>query len=284
MKSAKKQCFFVLVFFVIALPGVSAQMVVELGALTQTFMEKTKLDQIVYYVQMVEQQIEAVTNTYKQVEAMIRAEERALENIKGIANVNSYDDFMNWYNRQLNLEHQVETKFKNIGISVGDKTYNLKDIEEIPGAMDATYGSEYWNSFTPAQRRDMWINLGLTPSNYVYQSTWKAREEQLFKMIMTNREMTREDNMAAAEHHANTLEEANKEGTGEKAVLQAILDVSVDTNSAIRKGNEDAAAALEWEMTRDRLGNTPPAPPGISDTWNRELFGSITEEQGTFLD
>jgi prefoldin subunit 5 len=86
-------------------PAVShAQMFVS-APILEGIMEQTHLDQIIYYVQMIEQQIQAAQNTYNQYQDMIRAEQRALENLKGITSVNSFDEFMDWYNRQLYLKN-----------------------------------------------------------------------------------------------------------------------------------------------------------------------------------
>jgi ASC-1-like (ASCH) protein len=258
------------------LAAAHAQMVVSAPGV-EYIMEKTHVDQIIYYVQMIEQQIQAAQNTYNQYQNMIRAEQRALENLKGITSVNSFDEFMNWYNRQLYLERQAENRFKNLGIKIGGKNYKLADIEKIPDATSTTY-VDYWDEFSPQQRRQMYLNLGMTPANYAYVQTWKAKEKEIFDVIMTNREVVNEENMAAMERNNEILARAMNEDVGEKGVMQAILEVLVDTNRATREGNLDAAAAREWEAARARRETAADNAPVLSDWWGQNYYRPIDDD------
>jgi len=258
-----------------AAPRAEAQMVVELGAITQALMERTRIEQAIYYAQMVVQQVNAARNTYAQVQAMIRAEQRAFDNLRGITNVNSYGDFMAWYNRQLALEREADERYNSLGIQIGNSTYRIRDVRDIPNAMRTAYGAEYWESqFSPEQRREMWLNLGLTPSNYVYQSAWANREEELARRIMVRRGILHEDSQRAASRHAIMLEEAMMEETGEKAILQASLDLLVDINHLIRQGLLEDAGWREHQLAQQRLNSIPPNPPMLSEAWGQELFPS----------
>jgi len=270
-----------------AVPKAQAQLLVggtvELGALTQSIMQATRIEQVVYYIQMIQQQVQAATNTYNQFQAIMRAEKRALENLKGIKNVNSYSDFMGWYNRQLDLEREMDSRWKNLNIQIGGSSYHIKDIQDIPKGIEGAYGSDYWEKeFTPEQRKAMWHNLGLSPANYAYQNTWASREESLGTRILLRRGFINEENATALERWASMLEESGKEETGEKMLLQAALDVAVDTNTKIRESLEDNAAWREYEYSRHRLANTPVSPLRLSDSWNRGSFSQIVE--GSYID
>jgi hypothetical protein len=254
-----------------------AQFSVVTAPALETIMNKTHLDQVLYYVQMIDQQIQAAQNTYNQYQNMIRTEQRALENLRGITSVGSLDDFMDWYNRQLYMERQAENRFKNMGIMIGGTRYNLADIDQIPDAAQTRYGVEYWNDFTPEQQREMWLNLGMTPSNYAYVQAWKAKERAIAGLILSNRDVINEENMAAMERNDQILARAMNEDVGEKGVLQAILEVMVDTNRATREASHDAAAFREWEYTRSRQQEAPPNDPVLSEMWGRELFGPIAK-------
>jgi len=259
----------------LAAPRANAQMVVELGALTQTLMELSRIERVIYYAQMLAQQIQAAANTYSQVQAMIRAEQRAFDNLVGIRNVNSYSDFMAWYNRQLAIEREGDERFNNIGIQIGNTTYRIRDIQDIPNAVRTTYGAEYWESqFSSEQRREMWLNLGLSPTNYIYQSTWANREEGLARRMMIRRGILHEDNQRAVSRHAEILDEAMQESTGEKAILQASLDLLVDLNHLIRQSMLDNAEWREHQLVMQRLTNTPPNQQRLSELWGQELFPS----------
>jgi hypothetical protein len=272
-----------------AMPGIQVPLlpqVVEIGAVTQGILEKTKIENFIYYAQMVEQQVQAAVNTWGQLQSMIRAEQRAIENLKGIASVGSYSDFMDWYNRQLYLERQVETRYQNIGIRIGGQNYSLAEIEKIPDALKGRFANdEYWDDFTEAQRREMWVNLGLTPANYVYQSAWAARERELAQAIMTRKDMINEENQEAHRRNSEILGMAYKPDVAEKGLLQGLLEITADTNRAIREANYDAAEWREHQLAESRLNNAPPSNPGISDIWGAELFtGPITEGKGRFIE
>jgi ribosomal protein L18 len=208
---------------------------------------------------------------------MIRAEQRALENLKGITSVNSFDEFMNWYNRQLYLERQAENRFKNLGIKIGGKNYKLADIDKIPDAATNQY-VDYWDDFSPEQRRQMWLNLGMTPANYTYVQAWKAKEKEIADILLTNREVVNEENMAAMERNNKILARAMNEEVGEKGVMQAILEVLVDTNRATREGNLDAAAVREWEAARARQETQAQNAPVLSDWWGQSYYRPIDDD------
>jgi hypothetical protein len=269
---------FCVILFAGALTASQAQMAVS-APILEGLMNQTHIDQIIYYAQMIEQQIQAAQNTYNQYQNMIRAEQRALENLKGITSVNSFDEFMNWYNRQLYLERQAENRFKKMNIKIGGKKYNLAEIDQIPDAANARYGGSYWeNEFSEEQKKEMWLNLGMTPSNYAYVQSWKAKEKEISQILLTNREIINEENMAAMERNNEILARAMNEEVGEKGVMQAILEVLVDTNRAQREANLDAAAAREWEVSRAKQENAPGNTPVLTDWWNKDLFGSISDE------
>jgi hypothetical protein len=268
--------------------GAHAQIpgIVELGAATQALIMGTKIEEFVYYAQMVKQQIEAAFNTYHQLEAMVRAEQRALQNLAGIASVGSYSDFMDWYNRQLYLERQVEQRYGSIGIQIGGNTYGIADIEKIPGALAGRFADDsYWDDFTEEQRREMWVGLGLTPANYVYQSAWLAKEGSLAQNILTRREVINEENQEAHRRNSDILRLAYKPDVAEKGLLQGLLEMTADTNRAIRELAYDNAEWREYQLAKDRLDKTPSSPGPISDMWGKELFTEpITEGEGVFID
>jgi hypothetical protein len=61
-------------------------------------------------------------------------------------------------------------------ITIGKKNYKITDVEGIAYGFKDTF-IDYWDrELTEEQRREMWIELGVTPSNYAYISTWRERE------------------------------------------------------------------------------------------------------------
>jgi hypothetical protein len=192
----------------------------------ESIMSKTHADQLIYYAQSLYQLAESATTAYNQFQNALRMEQLALQNLRGVTEVKSWEDFMSWHNRQLYLERQAENKFLSMNVKIGGRSYRVQDIENIPEALETTY-IDYWdNDFSPAQRRQMWLNLGLTPANYVYTQTWKQREMKLAKNILTKLDVINEENMASAERSNEILNSLTgdklkdeKQKMGEKDLL-----------------------------------------------------------------
>ncbi|MDR1909484.1 MAG: hypothetical protein LBQ35_06180 [Spirochaetaceae bacterium] len=273
-----------ILFSVWGAPGARAQMAVT-APILEGIMSATHLDQAAYYAQSIAQMVENAMNTYNQFQNMLRMEQMALDNLRNVTRVNSWDDFMDWYNRQLYLERQAETRFNRMGVRIGGRTYRLADVAEIPAAMESTY-VDYWdNEFSERQRREMWLNLGLTPANYVYVQTWKAREETLARNIMTKLELMNEEHMRDTEQDQATLARLEEdrslpesERMGEKGLLSLLAEAALNTNRVLRQISYDTAEFNEYQLSRDRQSRTPPNPPDLSEMWGRSLFEPIAEE------
>jgi hypothetical protein len=265
--------------FLFAGAALHAQFSVVSAPALEGLVSATHAEKVIYSIQMVEQQIQSATNSYNQLQNMIRAEQRALDNLQGITGVTDFNSFMDWYNRQLYLERQAENKIKNMGVKIGSKNYKLADIDEIPDAAGTRYGADYWNAqFTDKQRKQMWLNLGMTPSNYAYVQTWKAKEDAIGRIIMADREIQNEEYMAAMERNQELSDRVMNGDVGEKGVLQAVFEVLLDTNKATREGNLQYARALEYQLARDKQGEAPPDEPVLSDWWGKEdIFRPIVK-------
>jgi hypothetical protein len=251
----------------------------------ESIMTITHVDQLLYYAQSIAEMVQTGVNTYNQFQNLLRMEQMAINNLKGMASIKNMDDFMNWYNRQLYLEHQAENKFKNLGVKIGGRNYQIADIEDIPAAMKSEY-VDYWdNEFSPAQRKEMWLNLGLSPANYMYVDAWAKREKELSRIILTKPEVINEENMQAIERHAEISEslkqdklKPEEQKMGEKDLLSLNLEVQMDTNRAIRQMAYDQAQANELDLAQKRAATVPPNPPRLSEMWGKELFSPITSE------
>lgn len=62
--------------------------VVDAGVLSM--LSGTKAEQVLYFGQSIAEQIKNAQNTFNQFQNMLRAEQRALNNLKGIADVSSF--------------------------------------------------------------------------------------------------------------------------------------------------------------------------------------------------
>ncbi|MDR2767031.1 MAG: hypothetical protein LBB82_01755 [Treponema sp.] len=270
----------VLFFAVFAAVTAHAQMAVVDAGMT-TLMTKLHADQAVYYVQSLMEMYNNAQNTYNQFQNMIRAEQRALANLKNITKVENFKDFMEWQNRQLYLERQAENRFKNMGIKIGGKTYHMSEIEEIPGAANNQFGEPYWDDFSEAQRKEMWTKLGLTPSNYTYIKAWETREEAIAARLLTLSEDLNEDYIAAVDKW-NWLSEEYKNGGDEsiqeKRVLMDIASILMDTNLQQRSMAYDMALEREMDMAAAKKAKAARFSEELSGSYNADPFAKITED------
>jgi len=248
-------------------------------------MERSRLETVVYYAQMIQHQYHAMRNTYAQVQAAIRAEQRAFDNIRGITNVNSYAEFMAWYNRQLNFERDADQRFRNIRIRIGNGEHPLTDIEGIRGSLDTRFGAEYWErGFTDEQREAMWRNLGLSAANWTYQNTWANREEDLATRVMIRRGILDDEGQAmrGRQHQIATRLSSGEATDGE------VLTYSQETLMEIQRLLMDwLMGEAEWrelQLAQRRIDNPPPEPLGVSVMWRREPVTRPIVQSGRFVD
>jgi hypothetical protein len=262
-----------------------AQMIVA-DAAVATVLELTHIDQVAAYAQQLIQLVQSAENTYNQFQNMIRQEQMALKNLKGISDVKSWDDFMAWNNRQLYLERQAESKFQNLGVTVGGKKYSFREAEELADAMKYQY-VDYWDrDFTEDQRREMWVNLGMTPSNFKYLKPWEVREKVLAHSIATKIETLSEERKKAAERDKEIIDKMVADGAksetdkmGEKELSSYQLEVAIDTNMTIHNIAIDNAEAREKELMRQKQMDAPAPAPRLSDSYNRaDDFGAFSED------
>jgi membrane-associated HD superfamily phosphohydrolase len=283
MRREKEMKTVKLVVLFVCLLGIATQSYAQLavfdGAVSD-ILAKTGIDQVIYYAQSIEQMIQNAQNTYNQYQNMIRAEQRALENLKSIADVRSFDGFMEWQNRQLYLERQAEYRFKNMGIKIGDKNYTMKNVEDIPEGIRNNFGDPYWEDFTEAQRKKMWTQLGLSPSNYMYVKTWQEREDAIAQKILTKKGAINEDNMTIYEIFRSTAGRyaTENENIGEKEILMDTHMTLMDVSKTLRDILYDMAEKNEMELARQKQAAAPPNPPRVSGHWNSRFFKPITED------
>jgi hypothetical protein len=264
--------------------GVHAQMAV-LDAGVASLLAATKADQLVYYGQSLMEMYNNAQNTYNQFQNLLRAEQRIMNNLKSVANVKSFDDFMKWHNRQLYLEKERESRIPNMGVKIGEKTYKLKDIQEIPDALRQNYGDEYWGDFSEAQRKEMYTRMGLSPSNYVYLQTWKEREKQIADELLTKTDIINDENMEAyanyketVEKYANDKNKPENEKIDSKEIGMDSLMAQIETNKILRGMAYDAAKYNEYLLAQEKLSKNPVPPPRLSDTYNDSPFQPITSK------
>jgi hypothetical protein len=282
----KKFGVFISLFFILVCFPLSAQIMAVVDAALVKLMSDSIFEQALYYAQSVAQMVDNVKNTYNQFQLMVEAEKRALKNLKGVLEVRSWDEFMNWHNRQLYLERETEARFMNMGVKIGGNTYTYESIENIPAALRENFGDEYWNDFTPEQRREMYLRLGLSPGNYAYIQTWKQREDRLARKILTAAEILAEENQAAAERNSGLIRRytVEDETLTENQIMKNMQVTLSNLEMVARDQALREAEYYEYVMARDKLNAAPPNPVLVdrnsyeADYWERITSGRGRDE------
>ena len=225
---------------------------------------------------------ETAKNTIDQLKKMEEAAERAIKNIRSVVDVRSVGDFMNWYNRQLYLEREVEYRYDKASVNIGKNTYKLHEIDEIPGAMMNTFRDARDGDFTEEQKRDMLISLGLAPSNYTYLKTWQDRSNKIAKRILTYSDIYSDEQQDAYDRNKNIMDkyDDSSDNLDINEITKEAHITTMNIEMAIREQTRLMNERNEYDLSRDRIMDTPPTPPRRSYFWDENPFGSITEGHG----
>jgi hypothetical protein len=277
----KISILFCLVFIILAaqpshaqIPGALAVFDLEAsGLLTQL-----GLDQYIYYGQQLLDNASQISNLVTQVEYTAKSYQQAAGNLSRIGGIKSWDDFMDWYNRQLYLERRAMETFENMHVSVGNKQYAFSDIEGIARGIDEAY-VQYWNDeFTEEQRRAMWLELGLTPANYAYRQVFQQKEAALARKFLALSEIQNE-------HYMNTVSRTREikdrlgedaslplnEKIGEKELAALQLEMLADINKTLNDTAMMTAAQLELQGIDIYNRRTPVTEPVLAE-WPENGF------------
>jgi len=274
---------FLVVFFVPVLSY--GQMMVVDGAVA-SLLKISGVEQSIHYAQMVQDNITQIMHLASQVEYTIKSYEMAAKNLASIGDIRSWDDFMEWHNRQLYLERKTEEAFMGMNISIGKKNYSIFDVEGMTGGFDETYVKYWENEFTEDQRREMWTNLGLTSSNYAYVKTWQSREQELARQFLAGTAVKNAEYMESVAK-ANAIKErlaADKDiGELDKKEMDAMqIEMLVDIAKSLNDLNLSIALQNEMAAVKMRLDDAPIDAPLLAE-WPQDAFGVSDAIEGSGL-
>jgi hypothetical protein len=243
----------------------------------------TKLgwEQYIYYGQQLADNALQITHLVSQVEYTAKTYEQAFNNLSRIGEIKNYDDFWDWYNRQLYLERTAMETFGRMNVSIGSKQYSLTDIEGIARGLDESY-VQYWNDeFTEEQRREMWIGLGLTPANYAYRETFREKEHALARKFLALSEIQNREYMDQVsrgneikEHLAADVFRPQEDKIGEKELSALQLEMLVNMNKTLNDLSMMTAAELEY-LGIDYYKKQEPVYSPVLSVWPQDGFGKL---------
>jgi len=275
----KRFLFFLLVL--ITFPLLIHSQALVFDAVLESLMAATHAENIIYYAQMVDQGFQEIEHFRYMVENTGKQIDMAVQNLKSIEDIKSWDDFMDWYNMQLYLERQAMETWDNMSVKIGKKDYKLTDVYGIAEGLKDTH-IDYWNKeFTEEQRKEMWLGLGLTPANYAYVQPFRAKANEITKRNLTrvqiqngtymkNMEKNRDRQKKLAEDHLKSKENQ----LGSKELLMMTLESLLETNKALNDMAMNQAMEMEEKAVKEALDKAPKTDPPLAN-WRTDGFESF---------
>ena len=232
----------------------------------------------VFYAGQLAEMAMAVKHAYAQLKELKDSAERAVNNLKGVADIQSISDFKNWFNRQLYLERETEYRFNRLGVKIGKTNYKLFDIDKIPDALKYEYYDKFKNDFSEEEKRDMWVSMGLSPGNYAYIKTWQDRNEKIAREIRTHNDVFADEFEEAANRNDNLMNKYAVENLqlDQNEILKESHITGMHTEMSVRENTMSIMKLLNYELSRDRLAEAPATPVQPYRNWNESIYGSIT--------
>jgi len=243
-----------------------------------TLMTYSEIEQAIRYAAQVKEWAETALRFEQQLSHWKFQVERTLQNMASAQDIESWSDFTSWYNRQLYYERRTLESFQNSKVKIGSKIYNFTDIEGMAYGFKDTY-IDYWDKeFTEDQRRAMWLQLGMTPSNYAFVQPFRQKGRELaqeffFASDIQNDWYTRnmERNNERQKRLAEDKHLSDEDKMGDKEVLMQILESSMENNIVLNDIAMFQAKMMEMQAVEHYLGETPVDAPILSD-WPEDGF------------
>jgi hypothetical protein len=273
----KKFVFLLLLVGSLSVPRAYSQIAV-FDAGVNTILAGSWVEQAIHYFQVIQHQIQSAMQFYTMIEHLGNQLDRTVQNLRSASDIRDFSDFMDWYNRSLYMEQQTAQAFKNMNVTIGKKSYHFTDMESMAYGFKDEY-VDYWDrEFTPEQRREMWLELGMTPANYAYvqpfrneMNEWRrqgfAAEHIQNRLYME--QMKRNNERQARLARDKTL--PTNEKMGDKEVLMLLLESSMESNRVLNDMAMYQALEMKRRATEMYLKTPPEGAPPLSD-WSETGF------------
>ena len=277
--------FIVLALFVVCPLRVHAMSAVQAGLLAaiEGTTAATLALQTIEFANQLKEMADTAKNTLAQLWEAKAAADRAIKNIRSVGDIRSIDDFIKWHNRQLYLEREVEYRYDKASVKIGKNTYKLHEIDEVPNAIRNSFRDTFDGDFTEEEKRDLFISLGLAPSNYAYLKTWEERNNKIAKRILTYSDVFAEEHDEAAARNQNIMDKYRVSGDDLdiNEITKEAHITAMNTEMAIREQTRLMVEMHDYQLSRDKMNERLPSPPRRSDSWGDDPFGSITAGHGS---
>jgi hypothetical protein len=277
----KRFVFLLLVIFAISAQGTHAQIMPVIDAAANEILEATHISQAVHYSQMIMAQAANLAQFVSTATSLATQLERTIQNLSTAKDIRSFDDFMDWYNRSLYMERTTLAMLENANITIGKKSYNFMDVAGMAGGIKDTY-VDYWDrEFTNEQRREMWLGLGLTPSNYAYVEPfrddmrhWRQQAFSMDALQNTQYMQNMQRNVERQKRMAEDLLKPTEEKMGQNELLQYILESSMENNRLLGDIAMYQAMNMKLEAAKMYLDDAPYDAPPFA-VWSKPGFREL---------
>jgi len=272
-----KKILFLLVVVFLPCLGAYAQAIIG-DAVVASILQETKTEYLIQYGYMLNEAIKQVDHFKTMIEQTGQQINMSMQNLKSIKDIHSWDDFMDFYNRQLYFEKMAVESVKGMNVTIGKKNYSLYDLEGIADGLTDTY-IEYWNNeFNEEQRKEMWLNLGLSPANYAYVLPYREKGREVTRQLLAMSDIQNRKNIKTSEANKKDDDDLVKDAAlplneqmGEKEVLQRLLRATIRTSEGI--GDMSAILAKQAEMQAiDKYLNRPLKQTPEISSWSANGF------------
>jgi hypothetical protein len=159
----------------------------------------------------------------------------------------------------------VESQFNSIGMNIGGQRYGIREAMDIPGALVNDFKETAAGDFTEAQRRRMYVKLGMTPANYYYVKTWQGRIENAVENMAVMTDLLNEEGAATAEEEASDMakvEDAKR--IGSTSQWQIMMRALFRQNDQLKNLNAQMAEANNLKAAEVMLNQEGRLPRDIS--------------------
>ncbi|GHV09367.1 hypothetical protein FACS189485_21850 [Spirochaetia bacterium] len=239
-----------------------------ISAAIATAIEGTQIEHLFATIANGIQIAQEVIIAYNHLQYGIQTAKAAIQNLKNFdfSKMKTLDDWVDFFNHQMDLERRTEAIFSNIGVRVGGKTYGLMDTLDIPQAIAENEYNQWNSQFTDRERKKMWVHYGLKPANYYYMKTWQQREKDLVGKMAAKPEVVAETQIETAGKVEQIVNNARSTDSA-NALSQAQIEMQGIQTQETMETNRLLAEQSALMVTEAQLKNQIQMPIGASDSF-----------------
>ena len=266
----KKKIILFLLLCLLLSSNVYSQVVplLTLDALVAGIIQNSVIEDIIFYGQTAQHYIETVQYFFDQAERWGEQVIHFSKVLRSAEDIESFDDFMEFYNKALQAEQQMNRMFSNLSISIGGNTYSWDNINTLGEQLNDDLIGFWDREMTEEERKNMWLNLGLTPSNYAYVKPYRDLANLVSNELFVSPDV--QASMSQRTHERindrlNMLANAEDDDMGQVEIAQYQLESSLYMESVLDNIARELALQSQFMSLHYRLDNAPGNQTNVTD-------------------